>query len=121
MGQIRKTLCQWMDFSGPVIPEELVEQFVLQVVVVDDNTFNWTLDLSPDGKDHLHPSEIALRKYRAEQRNEPVDTVLPRHIIDPHELFRFTIGKEEAAAYCHAIGMKFFAKKWQDKTVIISI
>ena len=121
MRQIRKTLCQWMDFSGPVIPEELVEQFVLQVVVVDDNTFNWTLDLSPAGKDHLRPSEIALRKYRAEQRNEPVDTVLPRHITHPHELFRFTTGKEEAAAYCRSIGMKFFAKKWQDKTVIVSI
>ena len=27
----------------------------------------------------------------------------------------------EAEEDCHAIGMKFFRKKWKDKTVIISI
>lgn len=32
-----------------------------------------------------------------------------------------TITKEDARAYCRSIGMKFFEKKWQDKTVIISI
>ena len=119
--QIRQTLSQWVDFSGPVISEELVDQFVLQVVAADDNTYNWTLDFSADGKNHLRPSEIALQAYRAEQQAVPIDTVLSRHVTDPQELFSFTIGKEEAAAYCHSIGMKFFGKKWADKKVIISI
>ena len=119
--QIRRTLSRWVDFSGPVISEELVDQFVLQVVVVDDDTYNWTLDLSADGKKSLRPSEIALQTYRAEQQEVPIDTVLSKHVTDPQELFSFTISKEEAAAYCHSIGMKFFGKKWVDKTVIISI
>ena len=119
--QIRRTLSRWVDFSGPVISEELVDQFVLQVVVVDDDTYNWTLDLSADGKKSLRHSEIALQTYRAEQQEVPIDTVLPKHVTDPQELFSFTIGKEEAAAYCRSIGMKFFAKKWADKRVIISI
>lgn len=119
--QIRQTLSRWVDFSGPVISEELVDQFVLQVVVVDDNTYNWTLDISADGKKRLRPSETALQTSRAEQQEIPIDTVLSKHVADPQALFSFTIGKEEAAAYCRSIGMKFFAKKWADKRVIISI
>ena len=44
--QIRQTLSQWVDFSGPVISEELVDQFVLQVVAADDNTYNFFLPIA---------------------------------------------------------------------------
>lgn len=131
MDAIRATLEKWTDFSGPTISDALIEQFILQVVLVDNNTFNWTLDLSgkpnAEGHKHLSPSEIALQLYRDKQHSAiqtddvPIDTVLSRHITDPQVLFSFTITKEEAAAYCKSIGMKFFAKKWQDKTVIVSI
>ena len=86
------------------------------------NTFNWTLDLSSHeaGARHLQPSEIALLQYREHQSGN-MDTILDRHITDPQPLFTITITKEEAQAYCRSIGMKFFGKKWQDKTVIISI
>lgn len=119
--RIRSTLNQWVDFSGPAIAEALVDQFVLQVVMIDDNTYSWTLDLYGGNRERLRPSEIALQTYRAEQRGISIDTVLSKHITNPQELFSFTIGKEEAAAYCRSIGMKFFAKKWTDKRVIISI
>lgn len=131
MDAIRATLEKWVDFSGPTVSDALVEQFILQVVLVDDNTFNWTLDLSgkpsADVSERLSPSKIALQLYRSKQHSEvhppqaAIDTVLSRHITDPQELFSFTITKDEAAAYCKSIGMKFFAKKWQDKTVIVSI
>jgi len=48
-------------------------------------------------------------------------TIMARHITDPQELFSFTISQEGAATYCKSIGMKFFAKKWIDKKIIVSI
>lgn len=129
MNQIRCTLDKWMDFSGPLIPETLIDQFILQVVVVDDDTFNWTLDLSAEmtpEQRRMTPSEIALQLYREKQHVEAgngacVDSILGRHITDPQTLLSFTVTKADAEAYCHSIGMKFFGKKWRDKTVIVSI
>ena len=120
LAQIRKTLEQWIDLSGPVVSDALIEQFILQVIVVDDNTFNWTLDLS-DGTDlWLTPSQLAQKRYYEALRGEE-DTSLDPHLKAPKELLTLTITAEDAAAYCKAIGLKFFPKKWQDKTVIISI
>lgn len=119
---IQNTLNCWVDTSLPSIPEELIDEFVLQVVVIDDKTFNWTLDLTaPDSSQtrRMKPSEIALLQYREKQtgRDSPLDS----RITNPQTLCSFSITAEEAEAYCHSIGMKFFRKKWEDKTVIISI
>ena len=130
MNQIRRTLSRWSDFSGPLIPEALIEQFSLQVVVVDDDTFNWTLDLSadmaPEQRQMMTPSKIALQLYREKQRADAggidcIDSMLSKHITNPQTLLTFTITKAEAEEYCHSIGMKFFGKKWRNKTVIVSI
>ena len=128
LAQIRRTLSRWVDFSGPTISEELIDEFILQVVVVDDDTFNWTLDLSSRsaGDRRLSPSEIALQQYRERQAAQgassaPIDTVLSRHITDPQTILSIQVTREEAEAYCHSIGMKFFGKKWRDKTILISI
>lgn len=45
--RIEATLNQWIDLSAPVIPEAVIDQFILQVVRgwIND-TFNWTLDFS---------------------------------------------------------------------------
>ena len=122
IAQTKRTLDSWLDFSGPRISEELIEEFILQVVLIDDNTFNWTLDLSSHktGSTRLQPNEMAMPQYR---RCEcaATDTLPDRHSADPQTLFTITITKEEAQAYCRSLGMKFFAKKWHDKTVIISI
>ena len=126
--QIRHTLNRWVDFSGPTISEELIDEFILQVIVVDDNTFNWTLDLSSrsTGDRRFRPSEIALQQYRERQavqgaRSAPIDTVLSRHITDPQTILSIQVTREEAEAYCHSIGMKFFGKKWRDKAILISV
>lgn len=126
--QIRRTLSRWVDFSGPTISEELIDEFILQVVVVDDDTFNWTLDLSSRsaGGCRLSPSEIALQQYRERQAAQgassaPIDTVLSQHITDPQTILSIQVTREEAEAYCHSIGMKFFGKKWRDKTILISV
>ena len=127
--QIRATLEQWVDFSAPTIPDALIEQFILQVVLVDDNTFCWTLDLeNPSGPltgRRLDPSEIALARYRREHAQAEPEladpAVLDRYLAQPQELFTFSITEREAGAYCQSIGMRFFKKKWQDKTVIVSI
>lgn len=123
--RIRETLDRWIDFSGPTISDALIEQFILQVVLIDDDTFNWTLDLSSDKKEKLPTaSQIALDLYRQQQGaspSVPMDSMLRSHIMDPHELFSFIVSADEAAAYCQSIGMKFFRKKWHDKKVIVSI
>ena len=128
MAKIKRTLNRWVDFSGPTISEELIDQFILQVVVVDEDTFNWTLDLSSHsaGERHPRPSEIALQQYRErhsslDSDSTPVDTILSRHITDPQTILSIKITQEEAETYCHSIGMKFFGKKWRDKTILISI
>ena len=104
----------------------LIDEFVLQAVELDDNTFNFTLNL--DARRDSHPnftaSQIALQSYR--EKNFPdapscIDCALTDHILNPKELLRFTITREMAAAYCKENGLKFFGKKWHDKTVIISI
>lgn len=122
--QIETTLNQWIDLSTPVLSEAVIDQFILQVVVVDNDTFNWTLNFSadvPDSVKKLQPSEIAWQTYHAQRTDTPIDTVLNRHIAAPQTLMTLTVTEQEAREYCHSIGMKFFAKKWRDKTVIISI
>ena len=128
MAEIKRTLNRWVDFSGPTISEELIDQFILQVVVVDEDTFNWTLDLSSHsaGERHPRPSEIALQQYRErhsslDSDSASVDTILSRHITDPQTILSIQVTREEAETYCHSIGMKFFGKKWRDKTVLISV
>ena len=125
--QIRATLEQWVDLSAPVVPEALVEQFILQVLLIDDNTFNWTLDLSSQTSSRqrrLKPSEIAFALYHRAKSNEVEcleDTELERYILQPQEILSFSITAQEAKAYCQSIGMRFFAKKWHDKTITVSI
>lgn len=128
MDQIRRTLDQWVDFSGTSIAEEVIQQFILQVVVVDNNTLNWTLNFSddlPDDQRQMTPSQIALQLYRDRQNSADsegqIDTLLSRHITDPQPLLTFSITREDAKAYCQEIGLKFFGKKWHDKTIIVSI
>lgn len=127
MDTIKATLDRWIDFSEATIPDALIDQFILQVVVIDDNTFNWTLDLfASDAAPRIKPSQIAWHTYWNNQRNgenpdTPIDVSLSRHIANPSTLFSFTITKQEAADYCKKIGMKFFASKWHDKTIIVSM
>ncbi len=70
---------QWIDLSASVLPEAVIDQFILQVVVVDNDTFNWTLNFSsdvPDSAKYLRPSEIAWQTYHAQRMSTPIDTVL---------------------------------------------
>lgn len=126
LSAIRKTLERWFDLSDTRVDDALIDEFVLQAVELDDNTFNFTLNL--DARRDSHPnftaSQIALQSYR--EKNFPnapscIDCALTDHILNPRELLRFTVTREMAAAYCKEIGLKFFGKKWHDKTVIISI
>ena len=120
--RIQQTLNRWINTSALTISEELIDEFVLQIVVVDDQTFNWTLDLtalSQAQTKRMKPSEIALLQYREKQTGR--DSHLDSRITNPQTLLHFCITEADAEEYCHAIGMKFFRKKWKDKTVIISI
>ena len=123
--EIRSTLEQWVDLSTPTISDPIIDQFVLQVVVIDDNTYNFTLDLAPQIQKNgrLRPSEIALKMYHHTRNSAeyPIDTKLARHILDPQDICSFSIDAHEAEEYCGAIGMRFFSKKWTDKRVIISV
>lgn len=121
MDKIRATLNQWVDLSNPIISDALIEQFILQVVVEDSNTFNWTLNLENDPTGLVPPSEIARRKYYAQRSDSTIDTMLSNHITDPQTILAIRITEEHAREYCKQIGQKFFAKKWTDKTLIISI
>lgn len=96
---IQNTLNCWVDTSLSSIPEELIDEFVLQVVVIDDQTFNWTLDLTaPDSSQtrRMKPSEIALLQYREKQTGR--DSQLDSRITNPQTLCSFSITAEEAEA-----------------------
>ena len=125
MEEIRSTLEQWIDLSAPTVSDPIIDQFILQVVVIDDNTYNYTLDLAPQIQKNgrLRPSEIALKMYHHTRNSAeyPIDTKLARHILDPQDVCSFSIDAHEAEAYCKQIGMRFFEKKWTDKRVIISV
>lgn len=121
MERIKATLNQWIDFSGPIIPDALIEQFILQVVVEDSNTFNWTLNLSNDPSGLLPPAEIARRRYHEKRTNGAIDSMLSSHITNPQTILAMYITEEHARAYCKEIDQKFFEKKWTDKKLIISI
>ena len=111
-----------LDTSALTISEELIDEFVLQIVVIDNQTFNWTLDLTAPSQaqtKRMKPSEIVLLQYREKQTGR--DSHLDSRITNPQTLLHFCITEEDAEEYCHAIGMKFFRKKWKDKTVMISI
>ena len=121
MYKIKAILNQWVDLTEPVIPDALIEQFILQVVVMDDNTFNWTLNLENDPTGRIPPGEIARRSYYEQRSEGAIDTMLSKHITDPQTILAIQITEEHARDYCKRIGQKFFAKKWVDKTLIISI
>ena len=126
LSAIRKTLERWLDLSDTCVDDAVIDEFVLQAVEIDDNTFNFTLNLDArkDSQHNFTASQVALQSYR--EKNFPnapscIDCALTDHILNPKELLRFTITREMAAAYCKEIGLKFFGKKWHDKIVIISI
>ena len=93
----------------------------LNICIVQAGRFYIISSDVPDSAKHLRPSEIAWQTYHAQRTSTPIDTVLNRHISDPQTLLTLTVTEQEAREYCHSIGMKFFAKKWHDKTIIISI
>lgn len=121
MEKIKATLNQWLDLSGPVIPDALIEQFILQVVVEDSNTFNWTLNLDKDPTGLIPPSEIARRKYHEKRSNGAIDAMLSHHITNPQTVLGILVTEDHARKYCRMIGQRFFAKKWTDKLLYISI
>ena len=101
---------------------QMIEQFILQVVAVDDTTFNWTLNLSATVNDYTPtPSEIARRQYHERKSGGVYNAGLSSSITDPKEIFSFDVTEADARAYCEQIGVRFFAPKWQDKHVVISI
>lgn len=121
MEKIKITLNQWMDLSGPVIPDALIEQYILQVVVEDTDVFNWTLNLDCSAAKMIPPSEIARRQYHEQRTNGAIDAMLSKHITNPQTVWEMVITEEQAREYCKKIGQRFFAKKWTDKTVHVSI
>lgn len=121
MDRIKATLNQWMDLTGPVIPDSLIEQFILQVVVEEPNVFNWTLNLDCCTTGLIPPSEIARRQYHERRSNGAIDSMLSKHITNPQTVWGFLITEEHAREYCRLIGQRFFAKKWTDIVLYVSI
>lgn len=121
MEKIKTTLNQWIDLSGPVIPDALIEQYILQVVVERTDVFNWTLNLDCSAAKMIPPSEIARRQYHEQRTNGAIDAMLSKHITNPQTVWEMVITEEQAREYCKKIGQRFFAKKWTDKTVHVSI
>ena len=66
-------------------------------------------------------STVADMVSVTEKSGGKYDTRLNPSISDPKEIFSFTVTEADARAYCERIGIRFFAKRWQDKQVIISI
>lgn len=85
-------------------------------MVVDDQTFNWTLDLTAPSQaqtKRMKPSEIALLQYREKQTGR--DSHLDSRITNPQTLLHFCITEADAEEYCHAIGMSFSVRNGRTK------
>ena len=121
MDKIKATLNQWVDLSGPMIPDALIEQYILQVVVEETNVFNWTLNLDCCTTGLIPPGEIARRKYHERRTDGAIDSMLSKHITNPQTVWGMVITEEHARSYCQLIGQRFFAKKWTDKVLYVSI
>lgn len=117
-----KSIPDWhLNLSGLVIPDALIEQFILQVVVEDSNTFNRKLNLDKDPTGLISASEISRRKYHEKHSNGVIDAMLRHHITNPQTVLGILVTEDHAREYCKMIGKKFFAKKWTDKVLYISI
>lgn len=105
---IRSTLEQWVDLSGPVVADELVDRFIRRVDVLSSTVYRWQMDLTPP-------------KAQAPLDAPLADILPPAAEPEPRELFRFQVTADDAASYCEERHMRFFRSKWQDKTVIITV
>lgn len=120
MKKIQKTLDQWIDLSGDTVPDSIIEQFILQVIVIDHDTFNWTLDLSSNNEPKMSAGDIA-RAFASERRNNVTESKISSHITDPQPIFELIVTEDDAREFCKRTGRRFFPKQWSDKRVIISV
>ena len=105
---IRSTLEQWVDLSGPVVADELVDRFIRRVDVLSSTVYRWQIDLTPPKTQTPLDAPLA-------------DILPPAAEPEPRELLRFQVTADDAASYCEERHMRFFRSKWQDKTVIITV
>lgn len=109
LSRIKRILNSWLDADAANVPNDLIEQFVQQVIVMDDNTFYWILNfpfpLSASLRSNPKPHALLGTDYESAK---------------PKPLFSFTVTKDDARAYCRLIGMKFIGKKWTDKKIILA-
>lgn len=105
---IRSTLEQWVDLSGPVVADELVDRFIRRVEVLSSTVYRWQMDLTPP------------------KAQAPLDTPLA-NILPPaadaelHEIFRIQVTADDAADYCGKLHLRFFRNKRKNQTVIITV
>lgn len=107
LNAIRATLEAWTDFSGVTVPDALIEQFVRRAVVLSDDTMRWILDLkAPTNR------SLSADKTQASDIDEMKDAT---------DIMTLTITEEDAAEYCRQANIRFFKKKWRDKTIILAV
>lgn len=105
---IRSTLEQWVDLSGPVVADELVDRFIQRVEVLSSTVYRWQMDLTPP------KAQAPL--------DTPLANILPLAAdAELHEIFRIQVTADNAADYCGELHLRFFRSKWKDKTVIITV
>ena len=105
---IQATLEHWVDLTGPTVADELIDRFIRRVDVLDNETYRWQLDLT------------------GPVREAPLDAPLagilsPVPEAEPQEILRLQVTADDAAAYCVEAHLRFFRRKWKDKTVIVTI
>ena len=101
---IRSTLEQWVDLSGPVVADELVDRFIRRVEVLSSTVYRWQMDLTPPKAD------------------TPLANILPPAAdAELHEIFRIQVTADDAADYCGKLHLRFFRSKRKNQTVIITV
>ncbi len=120
LSHIKLTLNSWLDADAAKVPDILIEQFVRQVIVVDDNTFYWILNfpfpLLKTCAEEEYPVSAPLRSCQKPRSSLGADFDSTK----PRAMFSFTVTKDDASAYCRLIGMKFIGKKWTDKEIVLT-
>ena len=121
MEKIKATLNRWVDLSEPVIPDALIEQNIRQVVVEGPNVFNWTLNLDCGTTGLIRVGESAWSQEYKRHTNGAIDAMLSKHIAEPQKVWGILVTEDHAREYCKLIGQRFFAKKWTDLVLYVSI
>ena len=114
--QVKEALEQYVDFTGEKIDDVFMESFVDKIVMRDNHSFEWLINLSGDALDFK--SEKYSIAHNAPIEDKSQNTL---NMIEGLYKFRFevTINFDEARAFRKRFGKYLRTNQWEDIKVSV--